>query len=167
MSASDAVHGGAFIQQGPTSAKDVLAWHSRAQRDEVDVREPSSINLLLLASAKSEARVALNDRLVGMPEDPYAEAVLVELDCWDPGSHESGLAAAKTWLIVHTDPMLTEYVQDRKDFLEERAEHRDVISDAAGVAQLFPLLAVVFAACVMVSMARLAPLSVGDLSENS
>lgn len=131
--------------QQPASAQTVLDGFARITAGELDRRETEAINLLLLAGARAEAREALLARLEAMPGDAYAEAVLVELACWDPSTHAEGRAAAQEWLVAHTDPGLTSYVQARADFLGERAVHADEVGGAASLAQLSPLLALLLA----------------------
>lgn len=132
--------------QQPASAQTVLDGYSRMQAGELDAREVEAINLLLQAGARVEAQQALQERLDSMPADPYAEAVLIELACWDPSHHAAGRLAAKEWLLAHTDPGLTGYVQARSDFLGERAAHADEVGGAAEIAQISPLLALLLAA---------------------
>lgn len=143
----------------PSNAQAVLTHHASVVRGEVDARSDGSINAYLLASAASEARAGIEARLADMPNDPYGEAVWVEWTCWDPGTHEEGRSAAKTWLIEHNDPGLTGYVQARADFLTARSTHIEAIDSAASVALWFPwlatLVAVGLAWCGQRSLARL------------
>lgn len=134
-----------YLAQQPASAQTVLDGYARMQAGELDSREVETINLLLQAGARVEAQQALHERLDSMPADPYAEAVLIELACWDPSHHATGRLAAKEWLLAHTDPGLTGYVQARSDFLSERAIHLDEVGGAAGIAQISPLLALLLA----------------------
>jgi hypothetical protein len=131
--------------QQPASAQAVLDGYARIQAEELDPRNVEAINLLLQAGARVEAQEALRARLASMPADPYAEAVFIELACWDPSGHAAGRLAAKEWLLSHTDPGLTAYVQVRADFLSERADHTDAVGGAATIAQLSPFLALLLA----------------------
>jgi hypothetical protein len=154
-----------FIQE-PASAQAVLDGYASIVAGESDPRELATINLLLQAGARVEALSALQTRLETMPADPYAEAVLVEIACWDPSSYSAGRLAAQEWLVQHTDLGLTGYVQARADFLGERAQHADEVSGAAGIAQLSPFLALLLAVGVVwgslrVLVRNLAPSSVG------
>jgi hypothetical protein len=141
--------------QEPVSAKTVLDSHARILAGEQDARDEASINLLLQASASVEARDALHARLASMPGDPYAEAVLIEIACWDPSDYAAGRVAAQEWLIDHTTPALTGYVQAREDFLSERADHAKDLSGAAKFAQLSPLLALLLAAGLLGAALRM------------
>jgi hypothetical protein len=134
-----------YPAQQPVSAQTVLDGYARMQAGELDRREPASINLLLQAGARTEAQDALQARLDAHPGDAYAQAVLVELACWDPSTHTAGGFAAQEWLIAHADPALTGYVQARADFLSERAEHAGDLFGAARIAQLSPLVALLLA----------------------
>jgi len=131
--------------QEPVSAQAVLDGYARVKAGESDPREPDSINLFLQAGARVEAQAGLAARLVDLPADSYAEAVLVEIACWDPSSYAAGREAASEWLLSHTDPGLTGYVQARADFLNERALHAEDVGEAAGLAQLSPFLALLIA----------------------
>ena len=150
--------------QQPASAQSVLDGYARLEAGEMNPLEVESINLLLQAGARVEAQDALLARLAAMPGDPYAEAVLVELACWDPSTHAAGRIAAQEWLINHTDPSLTGYVQARADFLSERAEHASDLGGAAQLAQLSPLFALLLAGGLLwIALRMLARLSASRL----
>ncbi len=101
-----------------------------------------SINLYLLAGARGEARSAINARLEKAPDDPYAGAVEVELDCWDAASFGHGEAAAARWLdrLGSANPGLQAYVQTRADWLSQQQEQAATVSRAEIGARLAPAL---------------------------
>jgi hypothetical protein len=100
------------------------------------------INFLLAAGAQGEVLQALELRLQNSPADPYAQAVSIEVGCWDPATRQQAQLDATQWLHQHPAHHLKDYVQVRKDWLDEGAGHMDNVSSKQAVAQLFPLLAI-------------------------
>lgn len=115
-----------------------------------------AIQLYLLAGASIEAHNAVRTRLSYAPQDPWASAVAVELDCWDPGSFAHGQQLAAQWLQRHgkENPGLESYVRTRLDWLDAQAVRDQQLARAETLARVAPLLAVLLAVLLLRAMLR-------------
>jgi hypothetical protein len=132
-------------QQGYSDARSILKLQLQIDLGQRSVTTEASINGYLQAGALHEARNGLRLRLAAQPHDAYAEAVWVELACWDPSTYQTGLAAAQAWLSNHDVALYQPYVQTRHDWLQQKLSHQDQVASAAWSSRLYPVLAVILA----------------------
>lgn len=126
-------------------AREVIAHHQRVASGEAEAGSEATIGVYLQAGAHAEAAAAVQARLAGQPDDAYAEAIRVELACWDPADHAAGHAAATAWLAEHDTPTLTPWVEARAKWLEQQLGHRAEVADGSALARAWPLLALLIA----------------------
>jgi alpha-D-ribose 1-methylphosphonate 5-triphosphate synthase subunit PhnH len=133
------------VQAQVPDARSILNLQLQIDLGQSAAGSEASVNSYLQAGAWQEAHDGLQLRLASNPHDPYAEAVLVELACWDPTTYTAGLAAAQAWLATHDGALYQPYVQTRQDWLVEKQLHHDQVQGAAWGSRLYPVLAVFLA----------------------
>ncbi len=108
----------------------------------------ASVNVLLAAGAKSEVLHALHLRRQLDPVDPYADAVAIEVGCWDPSTRMEARLDADDWLEQYPDHLLSEYVKVRHEWLNGELIHMEDVVMKEAYAQTFPFIAFSVAAFV-------------------
>ncbi|MBC8406496.1 MAG: hypothetical protein H8E15_14850 [Planctomycetes bacterium] len=126
-------------------AKSILNLHGQWQLEPTALPSDGYINALLIAGAKTEVLQNLQARLVQNPDDAYAEAVEVEVGCWDPATHAVAMADAGSWLIKYDNHPLKDYVKTRHTWLTTEIEHSWLVQGKETMARIYPALALLLA----------------------